>query len=75
MQSAAAPPSGLDGVLIHSARAAGAVAKVLSPEQSAGLALFALSEAAARPLQDLPFASVAVAPRPEDSALLGLIPG
>ena len=75
VQSAAPPPAGLDGVLIHSARAADVVAQALGAGQSAGLALFALSEAAARPLRNLPFAAVAIAPRPEESALLGLIPG
>jgi uroporphyrinogen-III synthase len=75
IQSATAAPSDLDGVLIHSARAASAVAKVLRPEQSSSLTLFALSEGAAEPLRTLPFASVAIALRPEESALLGLIPG
>jgi uroporphyrinogen-III synthase len=75
VQGGSALPDDLDGVLIHSARAATAVADVLTPEQSANLALFALSEAAAQPLRNRPFASVAIAPRPEESALLGLIPG
>jgi uroporphyrinogen-III synthase len=75
VQRGAPPPGSLDGILIHSARAAAAVADVLTPGHSTSLVLFALSEAAAEPLRDLPFAAVAIAPRPEESALLGLIPG
>jgi uroporphyrinogen-III synthase len=75
IQGGASPPADLDGILIHSARAATAVGGVLTPGRSAGLALFALSEAAAQPLRNLAFASVAIAPQPSESALLGLIPG
>jgi uroporphyrinogen-III synthase len=75
VQSNAPPPHGVEGLLIHSARAAVAVARVLPPEQSVRLILFALSAAAAQPLLDRPFQRVAIAPRPEELALLGLIAG
>lgn len=66
-------PDGLDGVLIHSPRAARILADRLSAPQSRGLSLFAISPAAAAPLSHLPFADVAVAPRPDETALLGLL--
>lgn len=70
-----AAPGGLDGVIIHSARAAAAVAQGLGPDKTAKLRLFALSSAAARPLAHLPFAAVACAQTPQESALLALIAG
>lgn len=69
------PPSALDGVIIHSARAASAVAGVLPRTDALHLALFTISGQAAKPLADHPFASVATAPRPDELTLLGLIAG
>jgi uroporphyrinogen-III synthase len=68
-------PQALDGVLIHSPKAARAVAKMLSRDQASGLTLFAISPAAAAPLAATGFSRVAVAPRPNESALLDLIAG
>jgi len=70
-----AVPQAIDGVLIHSPKAARAVAKILSREQARGLALFAISPAAAAPLAATGFIRVAVAPRPNESALLDLLAG
>lgn len=75
VKSTRAPPASIDGIIIHSARGANAVAGVLDPADAESLALFALSAQAAKPLADYPFASVATAPRPDESALLGLIAG
>ena len=75
VQSQAPAPGGLDGVLIHSARAAEAVARALNGQDARGLCLFALSPAAARPLESLAFGRVAIAPRPDETAMLALIAG
>lgn len=68
-------PSGLDAILVHSPRGAEVVARRLKPGEAAGLALYAISENAAEPLKSHPFARVAIAPRPNETALLGLITG
>lgn len=68
-------PSGLDGVLVHSPKAARAVAGRLSRDGARGLVLFAISPAAAAPLAASGFSRVAVAARPNESALLDLIAG
>jgi uroporphyrinogen-III synthase len=74
-ETGASPPSAAEGVLIHSPKGARAVAKCLRPERAAQLSVFAISDAAAAPLSTLPFIRVAVAPRPTETALLGLIEG
>ena len=68
-------PQGLDGVLVHSARAAQVVAKLLPVLDARSLSLYALSAAAAEPLANHPFRRRFVATRPEESALLALIAG
>ena len=69
----AAPPAGIDAVLIHSAKAARLVAGLVTLQAANGLALFAISDAAARPLRGLPFAAVAIAEFPDEAHLLGLL--
>jgi uroporphyrinogen-III synthase len=65
---------GLDGVLIHSPRAAEALAALaLSAAVFADMTLYALSEACAQPLRALPWREVRVADRPREDALLQLI--
>jgi uroporphyrinogen-III synthase len=69
----AAPPSDIDAILIHSARGAEQVAALVAAHPHTDIAVFALSEAAARPLRDLGFARVMVAPFPNEAALLDLL--
>jgi uroporphyrinogen-III synthase len=59
-----------DAVLVHSPRAAAVVARLARPE----LAAYAISPAAAAPLITSNFQRVAVAPYPNEAALLKLLP-
>jgi uroporphyrinogen-III synthase len=68
----AAPPD-IDAVLIHSPRAAKAVARTVSRQEAAGLEAFAISAAAAAPISRSNFRRVAVAPYPNEQALLKLL--
>jgi len=68
-------PPDVDGVLIHSAKAARLVARMISPAQAPAMSVFAISEAAAAPLRGLPFASIAAAPFPDEASLLNLLQG
>lgn len=70
-----APPPGAQAVLIHSAKGAKAVAASLDPAAARSLEVFAISAQAAAPLAKMPFARVAVAPRPNETALLSLVAG
>jgi uroporphyrinogen-III synthase len=64
-----AAPSPIDGILFHSARAAGAFARSHAASAPGRIA-FALSEAVAEPLLSLGFAEVRIAARPDEDALL-----
>ena len=66
----AGAPVGIDGVLIHSARAAEQVAQGITPALAASLSVYALSEAAASGLRNLGFARILVAEHPDEAALL-----
>jgi uroporphyrinogen-III synthase len=66
-------PSGIDGVLVHSPKAARRLAHLLKGAPVTQIRLFAISDAAAAPLAHLPFAAVAVAPRPDETSLLNLL--
>ena len=68
-------PESIDAVLVHSARAAEAVAMALAAPDAQALSLYALSEGAAQPLASYPFHRRIVADRPEESVLLALIAG
>lgn len=68
-----APPEGVEAVLIHSPRAARAVAAALAGRSATGLSAFAISEAAAAPISHAIFGRVAVAPYPNEQALLNLL--
>lgn len=71
-----AAPDAIDAVLIHSPRAARAVAVTLAEgREERHLALFAISPAAAQPLAASKFQPVAVAPYPNEAALLKLLDG
>lgn len=67
-------PDGIDGVLVHSPKAARAVADALAGGKAEGLFAYAISQAAAAPLHALNFRRVAVAQYPNETALLKLIP-
>jgi uroporphyrinogen-III synthase len=69
----AKPPHHIDAILIHSARGAERVAALVAAHPHGDIAIFALSEAAARPLRDLGFARVMAAPFPNEAALLDLL--
>lgn len=69
------PPPGVDGLIVHSPKAAKALASTLTADQAAHMRLYAISAAAARPLERLKFRHVAVAPYPNEAALLKLIDG
>ncbi len=68
---AALAADGLTHVLVHSGRAAEAVAEFVRPERLAGLAALAISQAAAAPLEGR-VASIAHAAFPDDASLLKL---
>lgn len=74
-----AVPTGLagapaaDAILIHSARGAERVAALTAPAARGGLAVYAISPAAAAPLHGLGFAQIVAAPRPNEAALLALL--
>ena len=69
----ASPPDSIDAILIHSARGAGAGAALMADRPCAGIEVFAISEAAARPLRSVGFARVVAAPFPNEAALLDLL--
>lgn len=70
---AVTPPPDFDLVLIHSPRAARALAEALDHSLAEGRAAAAISFAGARPLTGLPFRRVAVADRPTEAALLAAL--
>jgi len=72
VESAIVPPAGVEGVLVHSPRAARVLANRVGPEAVAGWRLFAISHHAAQPLAHLPFRSVEIAEKPDETALLDL---
>lgn len=73
IETLAAAPPGVEAVLIHSPRAAKAVAKSVDPGLANRLEAFAISTAAAAPILHSNFRRVAVAPYPNESALLKLL--
>ena len=62
-------PGQIDGILFHSARAAGAFAR-RHAASAPGRIAFALSDAVAEPLRALGFVEVRIAARPDEEALL-----
>lgn len=63
----------VDGVLVHSARAAGALAAFLHAHPAGQLTAFCLSDQAAAPLSRSQLAAIRVAARPDERALLALL--
>lgn len=66
-------PGEFDAVLVHSPRAARVLAERLSPAETAGRLLVALSAAAATPLQAAGFARTRLAATPDEPALLAAL--
>ena len=70
----AARPVELDAVLVHSPRAAACLADIADLQRAAQLIdAYCISAAAAAPLKPLNLRSVAVAPHPDETALLNLL--
>jgi uroporphyrinogen-III synthase len=67
------PVDGLAGVLIHSPKAARRVAEILAGREVSGLHAWCISPAAAANLTPLALAAVAIAPLPNEEALLSLV--
>ncbi len=66
--------AGVDSVLVHSHRAADALAALSLPAAAfADMTLYALSEACAQPLRALPWRAIIVADQPREDALLQLV--
>lgn len=68
-----APPEAWDAVLIHSPRAARALAARLTPDAAPNRVASAISPAAAEPLSALPFGEIRVAATPTETALLATL--
>lgn len=68
-----APPADIDAVLVHSARGAERVAALIAAANLDDIDVFAISEAAARPLRSARLGRVMVAPFPNEAALLDLL--
>ncbi len=66
-------PGTWDIVLIHSPRAARALAATLAQETPKGRIAVAISDAAARPLGALPFAEIRIAAAPTETSLLAAL--
>ncbi len=66
-------PDDVDAVLVHSPKAARRIAALVADGRRASIAAFALSPAVAEPLRQAGFASLAVAPEPNEASLLNLL--
>ena len=71
--TAAPAPAAFDAVLIHSLRAAQALATRLAVSDAGGSAAVAISQAAAEPLRGLGFATVAIAATPDETAMFAAL--
>jgi len=65
-----APPDNLFGILVHSPKAARAVAGLVDRDLAQRLCVWSISEAAAAPLRGLGFGRIVLADRPNEQALL-----
>jgi len=65
-----APPDNLFGILVHSPKAARAVAGLVDRDLAQRLCVWSISEAAAAPLRRLGFGRIVLADRPNEQALL-----
>ena len=69
----AVAPDDIDAILVHSARGAERVAALMADHRRDHIEVFAISEAAGRPLRASSFARVVAAPFPNEAALLDLL--
>ena len=69
VETCSAMPEAIDAVLVHSPRAARALAAALTPDVACRCTVIAISDAAARPLQDLSLAALLVADHPNEASL------
>jgi len=69
METGATAPEEFDAVLIHSPRAARALASGIASDVAARSLAVAISRAAAEPLIDLGFRAIRIADRPNDAAI------
>jgi len=73
--SAAAPPADINAVLIHSPKAARLIAASLARHpHAAQIEAYAISAAAAAPLRAAGLRAIKIAARPDEAALLALLP-
>lgn len=73
IDTGAAPPEAFDAVLVHSPRAARALAASLPDAAATGRVALVISEAAAAPLAALPFAAIRIAASPDEAALFAAL--
>ena len=69
-ETGAAPPADFDAVLVHSPRAARALAAVLSPDTAIQRLAVCISPAAAAPLSALSFTEIRTAEAPDETSML-----
>lgn len=72
-ETGAPPPDAFDAVLIHSPRAARALAAALSPDAARGRIACAISANAGAALSALPFAEIRIAAHPDEASLLACL--
>ncbi|MFK0297795.1 uroporphyrinogen-III synthase [Brevundimonas sp. NPDC090276] len=69
-ETEAVPPADFDAVLLHSPRAARALAAILPPETAANRLAVCISAAASVPLQALSFTEIRIADAPDETSML-----
>lgn len=73
VETGASAPDAYDALLIHSPRAARALAATFSSAAAVGRTAVAISDAAAAPLAPLPFAEIRVASAPDEPSMLAAL--
>ena len=71
--TSAAAPGAIDGILIHSPKAARAVAAILGAKAARDLTLIAISPAATAPLASFAFRRVVIAASPDEAAMMAAV--
>ena len=70
VETDAAPPADFDAVMLHSPRAARALAAILTPHAAAQRLAVCISAAASAPLAALGFAEIRIADAPDEASML-----
>lgn len=73
VETCAAAADAFDAVLVHSPRAGRALAAATGAVQARNAVAVAISEAAAAPLQSLPFREIRVAAHPDENAMMSAL--